>query len=114
MEEVGKKIKKEIPKEEIQEKTIKFEDLPKKTQKKILRGDFRKATRVNKSTLEKGTFEILELIKKNPGITRKKIIDSTQFLKKKVKRILNHSSVMLEKKTMNNEERYYYVGDKWL
>jgi len=116
MEEIGKKIKKEEIKKEIilKEEEIKFEDLPKKTQKKILRGDFLKCRSVQPSPIENGTFEILKLIKENPGITRLKLIELSKFLKKKIKRILKHSSIMLNKKSLYTIEKYYYVGEKLL
>lgn len=94
----------------------KFEDLPKKVQKKILRELWMKSIRpVEDREIENGTIQILNYIKNHPNIERKEISESLGFTKKKVKRILNRlSEKMIKRNYQHNELRYEYIGNRYL
>jgi len=114
---VGQKIKEELEfeNEELDKNVdIKFEDLPKRFQKKIMRGDYRSCSPVEPKNFETGTFAIMKIIKENPGISRIKIVDTLKLSKKKVKRILKQNTLIVNRVFQKNETKYYYVGDKLL
>lgn len=94
----------------------KFEDLPKKVQKKILRELWMKSIRpVEDREIENDTIQILNYIKNHPNIERKEISESLGFTKKKVKRILNRlSEKMIKRNYQHNELRYEYIGNRYL
>lgn len=119
MDEVGKKIKSEndVSKKEDKPQEIRFEDLPKKVQKQILRKHyFSDVKPVEPREVEEGTVKILQALKttKKP-MTRLELVERTGFCKKKVKRILNRLEGFLVKKTTSySVTTYKYVGNELL
>jgi len=107
------KVKEEKPLgKDNKEKEIKFEDLPKKQQKKIIQDYWDKKRPIRKveaRSIETGTETIVKLVKDQPGIARHKIISATSYPKKKVKRIIDKCP-MIRTEYMNKELRCYYVN----
>ena len=110
---IDKKAGKKV---EDEKKVVDFKDLSKKEQRMVLKQywENKHPTRpIEPAEIEHGTMDILNLIEKNPGITRKEIIEKTKFVKKKVKRILKKNrDMIIECITQNKIIKLYYLGLK--